>query len=89
MSARKRDEMYWPESNELVNGLGRGSRIVLGFFSGLAGLVMVVAAPPKLRATVPGWAHDRREEIALPIAEAWKPKDFHLPNDLKGSDAGG
>lgn len=29
-----------------MNGLSRGSRIVLSFFSGFAGLVMVVAAPP-------------------------------------------
>jgi hypothetical protein len=29
-----------------VNGLSRRSRIVLSFFSGFAGLVMVVAAPP-------------------------------------------
>jgi hypothetical protein len=43
----------------------------------------------KWRATVPEWARDRRKEIALRIGEAWKPKDFHLPNDLKGPDAGG
>jgi|HubBroStandDraft_6_1064221.scaffolds.fasta_scaffold332241_2 hypothetical protein len=43
----------------------------------------------KWRATVPEWACDRREEIALRIGEAWKPKDFHLPNDLKGPNAGG
>jgi len=29
------------------------------------------------------------KEIALRIGEAWKPKDSHLPNDLKGPDAGG
>jgi len=34
------------------------------------------------RATVPDWARDRRKEIALRIAEGWKAKDFHLPNDL-------
>jgi hypothetical protein len=38
------------EGNGNVNGLSRGSRIVLGFFSGLAGLIMVVAAPPTDRA---------------------------------------
>jgi hypothetical protein len=27
--------------------------------------------------------------MALRIGKAWKPKDFHLPNDLKGPDAGG
>ena len=36
-----------------------------------------------------GVGSDRREEIALRIGEAWKPKDFHLPNDLKDPDAGG
>jgi hypothetical protein len=41
------------------------------------------------RATVTAWAGDRRREIALRIAEAWKPKDFHLPNDLKNPNAGG
>ena len=25
----------------------------------------------------------------LRIGEAWRPKDFHLPNDLKGPDARG
>jgi hypothetical protein len=30
-----------------------------------------------------------RKEIALRIEEAWKPKDFHLPNDLKGPNASG
>jgi hypothetical protein len=35
------------------------------------------------------WAKDPRKEIALRIEEAWKPKDFHLRNDLKGPDAGG
>jgi hypothetical protein len=34
------------------------------------------------RATVPGWAWERRSEIASRIAERWKPRDFHLPNDL-------
>jgi hypothetical protein len=29
------------------------------------------------------------KETALRIGEAWKPKDSHLPNDLKGPDAGG
>jgi len=43
----------------------------------------------KWRATVPDWAKDRRQEIALRIGEAWKPKDYHLPNELKGPDAGG
>jgi hypothetical protein len=43
----------------------------------------------KWRATVPDWARDRRGEIALRIAEAWKLRDFHLPNDLKGPDASG
>lgn len=43
----------------------------------------------KWRATVPEWARDRRKEIALRIGEAWKPKDFHLPSDLKEPDAGG
>lgn len=43
----------------------------------------------KWRATVPDWARDRRGEIALRIAEAWKLRDFHLPNDLKGPNAGG
>jgi hypothetical protein len=43
----------------------------------------------KWRATVPEWARDCRKEIAPRIAEAWKPKDFHLPNDLKDPDAGG
>jgi hypothetical protein len=37
----------------------------------------------------PEWARDRRKEIALRIGEVWKPKDFHLPNDVKGPDAGG
>jgi hypothetical protein len=37
--------MYRLEGNGIVNGLGRGSRILLSFFSGLAGLVMVVTAP--------------------------------------------
>jgi hypothetical protein len=36
----------------------------------------------KWRATVPVWALDRRKEIALRIAEEWKPKDFHLPSDF-------
>ena len=36
---------------------------------------------------LPEW--DRRKESALRIEKAWKPKDFHLPNDLKGADAGG
>ncbi len=36
----------------------------------------------KWRATVPEWARDRRREIALRIAERWKPKDFHLPKEL-------
>lgn len=43
----------------------------------------------KWRATVPDWAKDRRKEIALRIAEAVKPRDFHLPQDLRDSDAGG
>jgi hypothetical protein len=33
------------------------------------------------RATVPDWARERREEIALRIAERWRQKDFHLPSD--------
>jgi hypothetical protein len=36
------------------------------------------------RASVPEWARDKRKEIALRIAEGWKTKDFHLPNDFKG-----
>ena len=43
----------------------------------------------KWRATVPDWAKDRHQEIALRIGQAWKPKDFHLPNGLKGPDASG
>jgi hypothetical protein len=43
----------------------------------------------KWPATVPEWARDRSREIALRIADAWKPTDFHLPYDLKGPDAGG
>jgi hypothetical protein len=50
---------------------------------------MFIPDDAKWRATVPDWARDRRREIALRIGEAWKPKDFHLPNDLKGPDAGG
>jgi hypothetical protein len=38
------------------------------------------------RATVPEWARERRSEIAPRIAERWKSRDFHLPNDL-GSPA--
>jgi hypothetical protein len=41
----------------------------------------------KWRASVPEWARDRHKEIALRIAESWKPKDFHLPDDLKGAIA--
>jgi hypothetical protein len=44
--------MYRLEGNGIVNGLSRDSRIVLSFFSGLAGIVMVVAAPPTDRAPV-------------------------------------
>jgi hypothetical protein len=33
------------------------------------------------RAMVPDWAREQRAEIALRIAEGWKPKDFHLPAD--------
>ena len=36
------------------------------------------------RAAVPFWASERRSEIAARIAEGWKPKDFHLPQDLSG-----
>jgi hypothetical protein len=50
---------------------------------------MFIPDDAKWRATVPDWARDRRMEIALRIGEAWKPKDFHLPNDLKDPDAGG
>jgi len=32
---------------------------------------------------VPDWAKSRRVEIAFRIAEGWKPRDFHLPDDLK------
>jgi hypothetical protein len=35
------------------------------------------------RRSVPPWAIDRRSEIARRIAEGWRPKDFHLPPDLK------
>ena len=34
------------------------------------------------RATVPAWARDRRSEIAGRISEAWKPREFHFPDDL-------
>ena len=34
------------------------------------------------RATVPDWAKDRREEIALRIARRWKAKHLHYPADL-------
>jgi hypothetical protein len=37
------------------------------------------------RTTVPSWAWERRLEIATRIAEAWKPKDFHLLNDMPQS----
>ena len=50
---------------------------------------MFIPDDAKWRATVPDWARDRRQEIALRIAEAWKPKDFHIPDDLKGPDTGG
>jgi hypothetical protein len=43
---------------------------------------MFIPDDAKWRATVPDWAKDRRREIALRIAEAWKATDFHLPNDL-------
>jgi hypothetical protein len=32
----------------------------------------------KWRTMVPDWAKDRRKQIAVRIAEAWKPKDFHF-----------
>lgn len=35
------------------------------------------------RSTVPSWARDRREEIALRISEGWKARNFHLPKDFK------
>jgi hypothetical protein len=50
---------------------------------------MFIPDDAKWRAIVPDWARDRREEIGLRIAEAWKPKDFHLPDDLKAPKAGG
>ena len=37
------------------------------------------------RRTVPGWALDRRKEIAGRIAEGWKAKDIHFPKDLDGA----
>ena len=35
------------------------------------------------RSSVPSWAKDRREEIALGISEGWKKSDFHYPDDLQ------
>jgi len=39
--------MYRLEDNGIVNGLSRGSRIVLGCFSAVCGVEMVVVATPK------------------------------------------
>ena len=46
---------------------------------------MFIPADSVWRTTVPSWAWERRLEIAARIAEAWKPKDFHLPNDMPQS----
>jgi hypothetical protein len=41
------------------------------------------------RATVPSWAWERRSELAARIAEGWKPRNFHWPDDLLIEDNGG
>jgi hypothetical protein len=50
LPVRRRDAMHRQEGRGIVNNLSRGSRIVLSITSGLAGLVMVVAAPPSDKA---------------------------------------